>query len=91
MGTHLPSNMKNVLQDDLIRGTLKWSGKFTLKVKKSEGYIKIFPSKKQKHFFMIAIYQAQNFTSVFPLHENVGKKDQILKMLVVAILCPFKS
>ena len=54
----LPSNMKNVLQDDLIRGTLKWSGKFTLKVKKSEGYIKIFPSKKQKHFFMIAIYQA---------------------------------
>ena len=46
VGALLPSNMKNVLQDDLIRDTLKWSEKFTLKVKKSEGYIKIFPSKK---------------------------------------------
>ena len=43
MGTLLSSNMKNILQDDLIRDPLKWSGEFTLKIKKSEGYIKVFP------------------------------------------------
>ena len=59
MGTLLPFNMKNVLPDDLIRDTLQWSGKFTLKVKKSEGCIKVFPSKKNGNiFFMIAVYQA---------------------------------
>ena len=68
---------------------LKWSGKFTLKVRMSEGYVKFFPSKKQT-FFRDCNLSSINFTSAFPLHEKVGKKDQILKRLVVAILCPFK-
>ena len=52
VGTLLPFNMKNVLADDLIRDTLQWYGKFTLKVKKSEGCIKVFPSKKMETFFL---------------------------------------
>ena len=41
-------------------------------------------------FFWDCNLSSINFTSASPLHEKVGKKDQILKMLVVAILCPFK-
>ena len=43
------------------------------------------------HFsILIAIYQAQNFTSAFPLHEKIKRNDQVLKMLAVSILSPSK-
>ena len=52
-----------------------------------KGIVMFFYQKIQNDFFfVIAIYQAQNFTLELPLHEKMNRNHQILKILTVSIL-----